>query len=41
MPSIANRPFFSADMLVIACLVIFAALALSHWLATGLYFLLF
>ena len=41
MRSVANRPFFSADMLVIAGLVIVVAMLLSQWLAGGLARLLF
>jgi hypothetical protein len=41
MPSVANRPFFSVDVLIIAGLVVIAAFLLSQWLAIGLYRLLF
>jgi hypothetical protein len=41
MPSVANRPFFSVDVLVITGLVIIAAVLLSQWLAIGLNKLLF
>ena len=41
MRSVANRPFFSADMLVVAGLVIVVAMLLSHSLAGGLARLLF
>ena len=41
MPSVANRPFFSVDVLVIAGLVILAAVLLSQFLAGGLLRLLF
>jgi hypothetical protein len=41
MPSVANRPFFSVDVLVIAGLVIIVAVLISQWLAAGLFKLLF
>ena len=41
MPSVVNRPFFSGDVLVIACVVLLAAFFVSEWLAAGLFKLLF
>ena len=41
MPSVANRPFFSVDVLIITGLVIVVAVLVSDWLATGLFKLLF
>jgi hypothetical protein len=41
MPSVANRPFFSVDVLIITGLVILAAFFVSQWLATALLHLFF